>query len=160
FLWSAGNTISIARMGDVLPGGGHMVSASFNPANFDMNSKGDVAFNALLDTGEEGVYLYSKGALSLVAKTGTVIPGVGTIGSMEFWGAGLAKGNLSTSERGRGVLSAALGGGGGVWARAPRGGGGSSAKTAPPITAVLDAPAVRTDLPEILVSLVPGSRGS
>src|SRR5262249_10817908 len=61
FLSSNGTLISIARQGDSVPGGGHIVTASFNPGNYDLNNNGDVAFNALLDTGDEGVFLWSHG---------------------------------------------------------------------------------------------------
>jgi len=37
----------------------------------------------LLDTKDEGAYLYSKGAISLIAKSGTGIAGVGTIYDLE-----------------------------------------------------------------------------
>ncbi|HKB41632.1 MAG TPA: choice-of-anchor tandem repeat NxxGxxAF-containing protein, partial [Gemmataceae bacterium] len=50
FLYSDGGLIPIVRQGDAMPGGGQLVSASFNPGNYDLNNEGDVAFNALLDT--------------------------------------------------------------------------------------------------------------
>jgi hypothetical protein len=101
FLWSDGRLISIARQGDAMPGGGHLVSAAFNPGDYDINSNGDVAFNALLDTGEEGIFLWSHGSLSLVAKTGTVIPGVGTISSLDQYGTGLPNGYVHINDPGQ-----------------------------------------------------------
>jgi hypothetical protein len=62
-----------------MPGGGKITVIGF--AN--LNNMGDLFFNAALDTKEEGLYRYSKGAVSLIAKTGTVIPGVGTIFDLE-----------------------------------------------------------------------------
>ena len=50
-----------------------------------------VAFGAVLDTDENGdgvadtgLYISSRGALRLVARTGTAIPGVGTIARLGF----------------------------------------------------------------------------
>ena len=50
------------------------------------NFRGDVVFNGTLDTDangdgipDTGMFVWSKGALRLVARTGTVIPGVGTV---------------------------------------------------------------------------------
>jgi hypothetical protein len=50
-----------------------------------VNNAGDVVFNAALDTHNEdgvpdtGLYVWSHGSPRLVARTGTVIPSVGTI---------------------------------------------------------------------------------
>ena len=46
-----------------------------------LNNRGDVSFLAALETGESGVYVYSSGSLHVIARTGTVIPGVGAIAS-------------------------------------------------------------------------------
>lgn len=86
FLFSKGSTIPVARPGDSMPGGGHIVRASFNILNYHLNNHGEVAFSAILDTDDNndsvadtGLYVFSGGSLRLVARTGTVIPGVGTI---------------------------------------------------------------------------------
>jgi hypothetical protein len=86
FLFSKGGTIAVARPGDPMPGGGNLVRASFQPSNYHLNNKGDVSFSAALDTDDNsdgikdtGMYIFSKGSLRLVARTGTVIPGLGTI---------------------------------------------------------------------------------
>jgi hypothetical protein len=86
FLFSKGTTIAVARPGDAMPGGGTLVRASFQDSNYHINNRGDVTFSGLLNTdvngdgiGDTGLYLFSKGSLSLVARTGTVIPGLGTI---------------------------------------------------------------------------------
>jgi hypothetical protein len=54
--------------------------------NYHLNNRGDVSFSATLDTDDNsdgiadtGLYVFLKGSLSLVARTGTVIPGLGTI---------------------------------------------------------------------------------
>ena len=62
-----------------MPGGGTFVSGSFFVSNTGINNTGDVVFNCTLSDGGQGVYSFSHGKISLVARTGTVIPGVGTI---------------------------------------------------------------------------------
>ena len=78
FFQSEGQTVPIARPGDPMPGGGN----SLRPGAGDLvhlNNAGDVTFANRLDTGEDAVYVWSRGSLRLVARTGTVIRGVGTI---------------------------------------------------------------------------------
>jgi hypothetical protein len=73
-------TVAVARPGDPMPGGGKFETAStFAAENVHVNSAGEVVFNALLDTGDTGLYVWSHGSRRLVARSGTVIPGVGTI---------------------------------------------------------------------------------
>jgi hypothetical protein len=87
FLHSKGKVISIARPGDPMPGGGHFKTASAVTAGqIHINRRGEVAFNATLDsdangdgTLDTGLFLWSNGSLQLVARTGTVIDGIGTI---------------------------------------------------------------------------------
>jgi hypothetical protein len=80
YLHSGNSTIAIAREGDPMPGGGKFQTASLIAAeNVHINNGGDVVFNALLDTGDTGLYLWSHGSLTLIARTGTVIPNVGTV---------------------------------------------------------------------------------
>jgi hypothetical protein len=86
FLFSQGTTIAVARPGDPMPGGGTFVRAGFFDATYDLNQRGDVSFAATLDTdvnadgiADNGLYVFSKGSVQLVARTGTVIPGIGTI---------------------------------------------------------------------------------
>jgi hypothetical protein len=84
FLHSAGITIPIALPRDIMPDGRKIVTV--NPAhvisNYGLNNRGDVSFNASLENGESAFYIYSQGLLHLFAGTGTVIPGVGTISSV------------------------------------------------------------------------------
>jgi hypothetical protein len=58
-----------------------------------MNNAGEIVFNATLDTAtlstdsgdpipDTGLYVWSHGSLRLVARTGTVIPGLGTIAQL------------------------------------------------------------------------------
>jgi hypothetical protein len=87
YLHSGGETIAVARPGDPMPGGGRLVTAGNTGFwQLDVNNAGDVVFNAALDTDDNtddkqdtGLYLWSHGSLRLVARTGTLIPGVGTI---------------------------------------------------------------------------------
>jgi hypothetical protein len=96
FLHSAGKTMLVAGPGDEMPGGGHFKTAS-NIAGWQLhvNNVGDVVFNATLDTAtlsnetgdpipDTGLYVWSHGSLRLVARTGTVIPGVGTIAGLRM----------------------------------------------------------------------------
>lgn len=84
FLHSGGITVPIAVPDDIMPDGRKIVTV--NPAhtidNYSLNNLGDVSFNALLENGESALYVYSQGLLHLVAGTGTVIPGLGTISSV------------------------------------------------------------------------------
>src|SRR5207253_5735984 len=83
FLHSENGTVAVARPGDTMPGGGKI--RTVNPANmggnYSINDRGDVSFHAALDTGESGLYVYSNGSFHVIARTGTVIPGIGTIAS-------------------------------------------------------------------------------
>ena len=67
-----------------MPGGGHVTRLVRNTAQVGLNERGDLTFYADLDTSESGLYIYSKSSISLIARTGTVVPGVGTIFSMEM----------------------------------------------------------------------------
>jgi hypothetical protein len=87
YLHSGGVTTNVARPDDPMPGGGRFVTAS-NLIGWQVhvNNSGEVVFNATLDTDanadgvpDTGLYVWSGGSLHLVARTGTVIPDVGTI---------------------------------------------------------------------------------
>jgi len=86
-----GETVAVACPGDPMPGGGHFVRTStFTAEQVSINNSGpgEIVFNALLDTvnGEgvhdTGLYVWSRGSLRLVARTGTIIPGVGTVSQL------------------------------------------------------------------------------
>jgi hypothetical protein len=86
FVYSGGEITAIARPGDPMPGGGHLVNASVVNSNVHINNRGDVVFSAVVDTDvdgdgfdDTGLFQRSHGQLSLIARTGTVIPGVGTV---------------------------------------------------------------------------------
>ena len=84
FLHSDGATVPIARPGDPMPGGGNLVGVLGGSEFHHVNATGEVAFLALLTTGDFGLYVSSFGALRLVAGTRTVIPGAGTIVAASF----------------------------------------------------------------------------
>src|SRR5207302_10055741 len=86
FLYSKGDLVSVAHPGDPMPGGGHLVSAGGDDEEYGLNNRGDVSFAAALDTDDNGdgipdtgAYVYSGSSVRLVARTGTVVPGLGTI---------------------------------------------------------------------------------
>jgi hypothetical protein len=86
FVASGGQLVSVARPGDPMPGGGHFVSASSVNSNSHVNNVGDVVFSATLDsdtdadgTLDTAVFVWAAGRIQLIARSGSVIPGVGTI---------------------------------------------------------------------------------
>jgi len=86
FLHSNGVITTIARPGDSMPGGGHLVSASLVNNNIHINNRAEVVFSAMLDsdldndgTADTGLFEWSAGQLRLIARSGTVLPGIGTI---------------------------------------------------------------------------------
>lgn len=84
FVHRDGITFPIARPGDRMPGGGRLRRASNIPRNVDMNDAGDVVFDAALDTvtdgkTDHGLYLWSRGTVRLITRTGMTLPGLGTV---------------------------------------------------------------------------------
>jgi hypothetical protein len=85
FLSRGGETSAIARPGDSMPGGGHFTAAAYQPGNWDLNDRGDVAFSAGLDShdnlfgqfglADQGLYTWRDGVLSLVVRSGDGVPG-------------------------------------------------------------------------------------
>jgi hypothetical protein len=64
-----------------MPGGGRFSTAGFQPGNADINDRGDAAFSATLDTDDngdglpdQGLYQWTAGKLSVVVRTGVVLP--------------------------------------------------------------------------------------
>jgi hypothetical protein len=128
FRYSQGALTAIVRPGDAMPGGGHLVTISQITGNQKhINNQGDIVFTATLDTTtggvpDTGLYLWSKGQLSLVARSGTVLPGIGTIQSLTspanviigpspgFF----ANGGSINNDRGQVLFSVTLVGGTGV----------------------------------------------
>lgn len=86
FLSSGGETIAVARPGDWMPGGGRMVTAGPFILTYDLNERGEVSFDATIDTDDNadglqdtGLYVWSNRSLHLAARSGTVLSGVGTL---------------------------------------------------------------------------------
>ncbi len=97
YLSSRGTTYPVCLYGDEMPGGGRVETvAAFVRDNW-LNNRGDVVFSASLDTStlgyydpitdsgipDEGLYLWSRGETRLVAKSGTVLRGIGTVAYLE-----------------------------------------------------------------------------
>jgi hypothetical protein len=89
FLFSRGMIIPVVRPGEEMPGGGRLLTTSLSIASgpvYSLSDDGVVAFNATLDTDEDedgvfdtGVYVWERGRIRLIARSGTVMPGVGEI---------------------------------------------------------------------------------
>ncbi|MEA2703715.1 MAG: hypothetical protein QOD63_1660 [Actinomycetota bacterium] len=81
FVVRNGRVEPIAREGDAMPGGGRFSTAGFQPGNADINDRGDAAFSATLDTDDngdglpdQGLYQWTAGKLTVVVRTGVVLP--------------------------------------------------------------------------------------
>jgi hypothetical protein len=89
FAESGGVVDALVSPGDPLPGGGHFVSlapGSTVDSPIAINDRGDVEFLATLDTDDNqdgrldtGLYQWSRGSVDLIARTDTVLPGLGTV---------------------------------------------------------------------------------
>jgi hypothetical protein len=67
-----------------MPGGGHFFSTTCSAHELGINQAGNICFGAQLDTvtngiADTGLYCIVSGSLRMVARSGTAIPGVGTI---------------------------------------------------------------------------------
>ena len=124
FLSSGGSLSAVIRPGDALPGGGNFVTTGFGSPQFSFNDRGEAAFAATLDTDDDGdgipdtgVYVWSAGALQLIARTGTVVPSIGTIAhiqSPQSIGSRLPFGGAVLNSRGDVLFEATLTNGLGV----------------------------------------------
>src|SRR5262249_41325671 len=151
-----------------MPGGtGHLFSASGVNGNTHLNNRGDVVFNATLDTStggvaDTGLYQWSHGQLSVIARTGTVIPGVGTIAAVTNPSAivvGPPAGVFPTSgavnnDRGQVIFAVTLTEGTGVMLLYTPSDAGSRASTAAAVTSAHTGPAAVTDLSVVTPSLL------
>ncbi len=86
FLSRGGSLTAVVRPGDALPGGGHLLTTGAASPQFSFNDRGEVAFAGTLDTEngdgvrDTGLYIWTAaGGLQLIARTGTVVPNLGTI---------------------------------------------------------------------------------
>jgi hypothetical protein len=118
FLSSRGSLTAIIRPGDPLPGGGNLVTTSVTAPQFSFNDRGEVAFAATLDTvnsdgiRDTGVYVRTAdGGLQLIARTGTVVAGLGTIAHINApvsIGSRLPAGGAVLNSRGDVLFTATL----------------------------------------------------
>ncbi|MFN0169467.1 MAG: choice-of-anchor tandem repeat NxxGxxAF-containing protein [Bryobacteraceae bacterium] len=122
FRWSNGVLRSVARPGDLMPGGRHLVNTSFYVGAYDLNERDDITFVGVLDNGDHGVYLWSDGSLSLVAKKGTILPGIGEIEHLNLLGTAFGLPTIypvaRMNDRGEIVFGAQIKGGAGVLVKA------------------------------------------
>jgi hypothetical protein len=102
-----GLTVSVVRPGDTLPDG-NLVTVSNTVTAHHLNNRGEISFLATLDTGREALYVKSANKFRLVAKTGGVLPGIGTIQDFDV---GLPLAALN-NDRGQVLFYAQLIGGG------------------------------------------------
>jgi hypothetical protein len=126
FRAAKGSLSAVARPNDPMPGGGDFLSASNNDATYGQNNRGDISFAAMLDTdttmpgvNDTGVYVASHGSLQLIARSGTVIPGLGTISRLgQFFNPGQTQPFYGTggmiNDRGQVLVNATLTNGTGV----------------------------------------------
>jgi hypothetical protein len=92
YLYSGGALKRVAGPGDQMPGGGTLVTASsVGTQQVHINNPGQVVFNGILGTDvnadgilDTGLFLLSGGSLQVIARTGTVLPGVGTVENLVF----------------------------------------------------------------------------
>ena len=117
FLYSAskGRTDPVALPGDPMPGGGNLLTAPFFTLNYDVSNRNEVvAFAGVLDTktngtdNDTGLYVLSTIGLRLVARTGTLIQGVGTISGLTAPGFPIPWTGGAINERGQIAFAATL----------------------------------------------------
>jgi hypothetical protein len=83
----AGTNGAVARQGYPAPGGGNFKAFGCSGGSFGINDLGQIAFGAVLDqdangdgVDDSGMYVAGpSGSINVVARTGTVMPGVGTV---------------------------------------------------------------------------------
>lgn len=101
FLHTGGQTVAVARPGDAMPGGDHMVSASGYITGYDLNDHREVVFYARLDVDtnqdgypDTGVYAWKDGVLRLIVRAGRPFENHGMVRWVaNYWGIGLANNN-------------------------------------------------------------------
>jgi hypothetical protein len=116
FLNSNGTNTAIVRPGDAMPGGGHLATVSFLTGDMGLNNTGVISFTAQLDTQtggipDTGLYEWTNGTLSLVARSGMTIPGAGTILAFQppgFVGGSYPLSGAAINEQGQIVFSVTL----------------------------------------------------
>jgi hypothetical protein len=108
FLYTGSAIVPVVRPGDSLPDG-RLATAADYTFSHHINNRGEVSFLALLDNGTEAIYVKSGTSFQLVAKTGTIIPGVGTIVNFDtFAMQGVPSSGAVNNDRGQVIFSANL----------------------------------------------------
>jgi hypothetical protein len=105
-----GSTVPVVRPGDNLPDGKFLTVSVFVNGHH-LNNRGEISFLAALDTGD-ALYVKSGHEFRLVAKTGAVIPGVGTIKDFDIGSTARLAGGAVNNGRGQVLFYAELVGGG------------------------------------------------
>jgi len=108
FLYAHGITITIAKPGDPMPGGGHFKQAGGFPHTAYLNNNGEITFIATLDDGGQGLYVWKNGSLILVAKTGTTVGSGEVIKNLDDFGVGAASTQIAINDHGQIVFAANL----------------------------------------------------
>jgi hypothetical protein len=114
FLYSHGITSTLAKPGDSMPGGGIFSRAGGFPRTAYLNNNLEVAFVGTLQNGDQGLYRWKNGMVTLVAKTGMTIAGIGTIANLDDLGAGSASTQVAINDLGQILFAANLTAGGGA----------------------------------------------
>jgi hypothetical protein len=113
FLYTGGKTIVIAKRGDPMPGGGTFMTGGYYGQDSCLNNQGDVVFDATLSDGTNAIYVWRKGIVSLVAKTGTDT-GAGVISTLDDFGGSVANTQVSINDSGQILFAAKFKAGGGA----------------------------------------------
>jgi len=91
FLNKDGRNSAVVRAGDQMPGGGHVWNGPNGMYNYESNDFGQIAFAVNLDEDTNGDGLHDSGEYvvgplgrtTVVARTGTVLPGIGTVAQIQ-----------------------------------------------------------------------------
>jgi hypothetical protein len=113
FLYTQGRTVVIAKPGDPMPGGGNLMTAGSYSHDAYMNNQGEIVFVGTLQGGDNGLYFWHHGTISLVAKTGTPA-GADTISTMDDFGGGVGNTQLAMNDAGQIIFAAKFREGGGA----------------------------------------------
>jgi len=108
FLSSHGQITKVACPGDPMPGGGRLASAIITGGNIHLNNRSDVVFSGVLNTGETGIYQWSHGSLSVIARSGTVLALADGVKTIDFLGSAIQPSFAVNNDRGQVLFQATL----------------------------------------------------
>jgi hypothetical protein len=90
FVWRKGTIQRVAGPGDIMPGGGLILTASVGPPLSSISDSGAVAFAATLDLDDDsdglpdtGLYIWDGSATRLLVRSGMEVPGVGVVWQLQ-----------------------------------------------------------------------------